>query len=36
MSAVGVEGKLGSMIVTTSSLQSGDLNHDTQSPNMEG
>jgi hypothetical protein len=31
---VGVEGELGSMIATTSSLQFGDLNHDTKSPNM--
>ena len=31
---IGVEGELGAMIATTSSLQFGDLNHDTKSPNM--
>jgi opacity protein-like surface antigen len=31
---IGVEGELGSMIATTSSLQFGDLNHNTKSPNM--
>jgi hypothetical protein len=31
---IGVEGELGSMIATSSSLQFGDLNHDIKSPNM--
>jgi len=31
---IGVEGELGAMIATTSSLQFGDLNHDIKSPNM--
>ena len=31
---VGVEGELGTMIATTSSLQFGDLNHNSKSPNM--
>jgi opacity protein-like surface antigen len=31
---IGVEGELGAMIATNSSLQFGDLNHDVKSPNM--
>ena len=33
-SHVGIEGELGTMIATSSSLQFGDLNHDIKSPNM--
>src|ERR1700750_1499815 len=33
---VGIEGELATMIATTSSLQFGDLDHNTKSPNMLG